>query len=333
MGERVTGVPVAGLAEKNRISADDVSMLRRDVFRDGVVTRGEAEALFALDASASKKCPEWPVFLIEAVADFIVHQEKPAGYISAQNAEWLVAMVSRDGMVDSVTELELLVSVLEKAKSSPESLVAYALEQVRLAVVDGKGPLARGGSLEPGMVNKAEVDLVRRILYAFGGEGNIAISKSEAEVLFAINDASDEAKNDPSWNELFVKAMANFVMCASGYEAPTREEALRREAFLDKAEVGLGGFFTRMVSGGVRAILDAYRMPQDIDVDWEARNRAQEALARKAEAVEAGEAQWLAAQIGRDGALRENEKALLAFIKQASPSIHPDLKPLVDKVA
>ena len=333
MGERVTGVPVAGLAEKNRISADDVLMLRREVFRDGVVTRGEAEALFALDASASKKCPEWPVFLVEAVADFIVHQEKPAGYISAQNAEWLVAMISRDGMVDSVTELELLVSVLEKAKSSPETLVAYALEQVRLAVVDGKGPLARGDSLEPGRVNKAEVDLVRRILYAFGGEGNIAISRSEAEVLFAINDASDEARNDPSWNELFVKAMATFVMRASGYEAPTREEALRHEAFLDKAEVGLGGFFTRMVSGGVRGILDAYRMPQDIDADWEARNRAQEALARKAEAVEAGEAQWLAAQIGRDGALRENEKALLAFIKQASPSIHPDLKPLGHKAA
>ena len=50
--------------------------------------------------------------------------------------------VSRDGGVDTVVELELLVTVLEQAKSSPASLSAFTLEQVMLAVVDNKGPLA-----------------------------------------------------------------------------------------------------------------------------------------------------------------------------------------------
>ena len=49
MGE-LKSAPVAELASKNRITAEDVVMLRREVFGDGVVTRGEAEALFALDA-------------------------------------------------------------------------------------------------------------------------------------------------------------------------------------------------------------------------------------------------------------------------------------------
>ncbi|MES0131166.1 hypothetical protein NKJ76_20605 [Mesorhizobium sp. M0029] len=246
MGERIGSAPVAGLASKDRITAEDVVMLRREVFADGVVTRGEAEALFALDATATDKCPQWPEFFVEAVTDYIVHQEKPAGYISEDNAGWLIQTISRDGMVDSVTELELLVHVLERAKSSPGRLSAYALEQVANAVVDGKGPLMLGGALVPGLVAKAEVDLLRRILHAYGGDGNIAITRVEAEVLFQINEQTAAAHNDPSWNDLFVKALANFVMCSAGYEAPTRDVALRRDSFLDQVEPEIGGFFSRM---------------------------------------------------------------------------------------
>ncbi|TIT76988.1 MAG: hypothetical protein E5W57_16880, partial [Mesorhizobium sp.] len=200
MGELIMSAPVAGLTSKNRITAEDVTMLRREVFADGVVTRGEAEALFALDQTARDKCPQWSPFFIEAVTDYIVRQEKPEGYISQENADWLVRAISRDGTVDSRTELELLVHVLEEAKSSPGRLSAYALEQVANAVIDGKGPLMLGGDLVPGLIARAEVDLLRRILYAYGGDGNIAITKAEAEILFRINDRTAAASNDPSWN-------------------------------------------------------------------------------------------------------------------------------------
>ncbi|WP_192177626.1 hypothetical protein [Mesorhizobium amorphae] len=333
MGELIMSAPAAGLTSKNRITAEDVTMLRREVFGDGVVSRGEAEALFALDATARDKCQEWPEFFVEAITDYIVHQEKPAGYISEGNADWLVQTISRDSMVDSRTELELLVHVLEKAKSSPSKLCAYALEQVGHAVIDGKGPLMLGGDLVPGLIAKGEVDLLRRILYAYGGDGNIAITRAEAEVLFKINERTAAASNDPSWNDLFVKAIANFVMCSAGYEAPTREVALRRDSFFEQSDAEIGGFFGRMVSGGLAGIMEAYRAPDDIETEWEAKNRAAEALARRAETIDAGEAKWLAERIGGGRPLRENERALLTLIKHASPEIHPALKPLLDKVA
>jgi hypothetical protein len=333
MGELTMSAPVAGLTSKNRITAEDVVMLRREVFGDGVVTRGEAEALFALDATAKDKCAQWPVFFVEAVTDFIVHQEKPAGYISQHNADWLVRAISRDGMVDSRTELELLVHVLEKAKSSPNGLCVYALAQVANAVLDGKGPLMHDGKLVPGLIAKAEVELLRRILYAHGGDGNIAITRAEAEMLFKINERTAAANNDPSWNDLFVKAIANFVMCSAGYEAPRRDVALRRDSFFEQAEPGIGSFFGRMVSGGLAGIMEAYRAPGDIESEWESKNKAAEALARRAETIDASEAKWLAERIGRDRPLRENERALLTLIKHASPEIHPVLKPLIDKVA
>ncbi|ESY71056.1 MULTISPECIES: hypothetical protein [Mesorhizobium] len=333
MGELIMSAPMAGLTSKSRITEEDVAILRHEVFGDGVVTRGEAEALFALDATAKDKCREWPEFFVEAVTDYIVHQEKPAGYISQDNADWLVRTISRDGMVDSRTELELLVHVLEAAKSSPSRLCVYALEQVAHAVIDGKGPLMLGGALVPGLIAKAEVELLRRILHAHGGDGNIAITRAEAEVLLRINERTAQANNDPSWNDLFVKAIANFVMCSAGYEAPTRDVALRQENFLDHADPQIGGFFSRMVSGGLAGIIEAYRSPDDVETEWEARNRAAEALARRAETIDAGEAKWLVEHIGTNRPLYENERALLTLIKHASPEIHPALKALLDKVA
>jgi hypothetical protein len=87
-----------------------------------------------------------------------------------------------------------------------------------------------------------------------------------------------------------------------------------------------------MVSGGVRAVIDAYALETDLEQDWEERNKRTEAAARRAERVSAQEARWLAERIG-GGRLRDNERALLAFLKDTAPSTHPDIAPLMAKIA
>lgn len=314
----------AAIARRKRIDADDVLALRKCAFGDGLVSRREADALFHLDGSTTEKCGEWTAFFLEAMVDYIVHQEKPAGYVSDDNARWLVEHIARDGFVRGDTELELLVRVLERSMRSPEHLVAFALKQVALAVA--------GNPDEPAAIDESEVELVRRILFAFGGDGHAAVTRAEAEALVEINDTTDENLNHPAWNDLFVKAIANFVLCASGYAPPPREEALRRETLFETASVDIGGFFNRMVSGGVRAVIDAYALETDLEQDWEERNKRTEAAARRAERVSAQEARWLAERIG-GGRLRDNERALLAFLKDTAPSTHPDIAPLMAKIA
>lgn len=324
---------LAGFGAVTTITARDVRRMREIVYADGAVDRGEAGALLRMMETATQVCREWHDFVIEAVTDHIVHQERPAGYISQENADWLVRAISRDGVVDTLPKLELLVTALEKAKSSPETLVQFALRQVADAVIDGKGPLAQLPGSLPNVVDRGEVDLLRRILYAFGGDGNVAITRAEAEVIFTINDRTVEEMNDPSWNELFVKAMASFVMGASGYTAPTRTEALRRDALFERADVDIGTFFSRMASGGISAILDAYAAPSGTEADWEARNIEKAATMRRAEVIDHEEAQWFAERMGKDRLLHDNERALLSLIKATSPSIHPALQDLIDRVA
>jgi hypothetical protein len=200
-------------------------------------------------------------------------------------------------------------------------------------VMTGHGPLAKGRALKSGEITRDETDMVRRVLYAIGGSGNIAITRNEAEMLFEINDKSVDAHTDPSWNELFVKAIANHMMAVSGYNVGTRDDALRHDAFLDGASTGLGGFLSRMFSGSLVDNFKNMSTGSSIEDRFAQQKAEREALAREAEIVSQSEATWIAGRIGRDGQLHENERALVEFLRKESPSIHPELKKAINKVA
>jgi len=321
-----------------RIGPLDVRHMRGEVFRDGIVSHAEAKALFALDGAVSDKCPEWAEFFVEALTDFIVDQAEPRGYVSLANAQWLISRVSHDGHLDTLTELELLVKVLDRAKSSPELLVRYVLSEIARTSIEGDGPLARGRTLKKGVIDEPEVEMIRRVLYAFGGAAGASISRSEAEVLFDLNDRTANEANHPAWGELFVKAIANYLMAAATYRAPPRAVALAREEWLEddstdirSTVVGAFAGLGKMLTGSfLDNAVDAH---SQIENAWAERNRRMAEQEAAAAVISDEEADWLIDRLGRDGVIHANERALLKFIKQESPDIHPRLKPWLDKSA
>jgi hypothetical protein len=328
----LNAVSVVEIKARGSIKDADVLKLRRNYYEDGRITAEEADTIFALNDACPVQDPAWADCFVETITDYLVEQAEPEGYLTAENADWLIARIAKHGRVETKTELELLISVLDKARWAPQSLVRFALDQVRDAVINGTGPLRSGKTLEPGVVTEGDVDILRRILYSFGGDGNIAITQPEAEVLFEIDAATAGADNHPAWRDLFVKAIANCVMAASGYAAPPREVALARDAWLDRRgdlslEASLGG-----MAVGLKNLFGAYREQSDEELAI-ARLSKQKVEIITHEAVTAAEASWLAQRIGRDGILSPNERALLMFLKAESRAMHPSLQDLVDKAA
>jgi hypothetical protein len=325
-------IAVAEIKARGSIKDADVLKLRRNYYDDGQITPDEAEIIFALNDACPVQDPAWADCFVETITDYLVDQAKPEGYLTADNAAWLIERITKDGRIETKTEMELLISVLERARWAPQTLVRFALDQVRDAIVAGSGPLRSGRTLEPGMVSDVDVDLLRRILFSFGGDGNLAVTRPEAEILFEIDEATAEADNHPAWSDLFVKAIANCVMAASGYATPSRQEALARDAWLDRrGDLSLEKMAAGMVSG-FKGLFDGYR-EQTEEERAIARLTQQKIEIVTNEAVTLPEADWLTERIGRDGRLTPNERALLMFLKAESPSIHPNLQALVDKVA
>jgi len=97
------------LVGQNQIIAQDVITFRREVFQDILVSRAEAEGVFALNNQIEDTCAEWNEFFVEVMVDYCVNQSKPQGYISDNNADWLVSQITTDGRLDTNSELELVI--------------------------------------------------------------------------------------------------------------------------------------------------------------------------------------------------------------------------------
>ena len=306
--------------------------LRRYLYADYKVGAEEADWLFEINDACKSRGRGWDVFFIEALSDYIVHQMQPQGYVNESNVSWLMQRINTDGKLDAVNELELLIAIFEIAKSVPDQLEHYALQQVKTAVLEGTGTLRNGQKLEPGIVSEADVQLLRRILYAYASGNSIGITRNEAEILFDINDATAGKANHPSWSVLFAQAIANHLMMHVGHTPLSRETVLRQEQWLENE--GRSEEDTDFISSMVSSLREIYQLATTSPEDRKAARRIRlEAATAESETVTDAEAQWLLSRINRDGQLSEAETAALAFIKRESLDIHPALQPLLDKVA
>ncbi|MBC7830946.1 MAG: hypothetical protein H7Y62_02900, partial [Hyphomicrobium sp.] len=276
----------------------------------------------------------WAEFYVDTLTDYLVNQLEPEGYLTAEEAQRFTSRIAPDGIIARKSELDLLVNVLDKSRWSPVSLSRLALQQVKRAVVDGEGPLRDNHPGHAGTIRECEVELVRRILYAFGGEGSVAITRPEAEVLFDINDNIRDPQSNAAWTDLFVKAVTNVVMAASGQGVPTREEALRRDAWLMEARGELSplALLAAMVSSSIDAVGAAYQ-EQSAEERALARLEQQRIEIITNEEIPLAKAAWLCERIGRDGRLTPNEAALVAYLNKESRRIHPDLQAAVERLA
>ncbi|MBL8564877.1 MAG: hypothetical protein JNM89_04100 [Hyphomicrobiaceae bacterium] len=327
----IKGVSLDEIIARGSIGEGDVLRLRSACYGAGSITADEAEDLLRLDAHCATQVRSWPDFLLEVITDYIVAQAEPEGYVNSDNADWLIARLAPNGRVESRIGVEILVNVIDRARWSPERLVRFALAQVRDAVITGTGPLRAGSNGATGFVTEGEVELLRRILYAFGGDGNVAVTRAEAEALFDINDAIADGEPNPAWTDLFVKAIANVVMAASSYAVPTREEALRREAWLDE-ESDMSPLAILKGVLELPSLLNSYRLRTREEAALDRLERQRIELVVNEQITE-GEAQWLAERIGHDGRLTPGEVALIAYLEKESPAIHPELRALVSRLA
>lgn len=321
MSELELPTKLVELIERGRISNDDVRYLRQDYFKDSKLCRAEAESLFALDTAVKDKSATWDEFFIEAMVDHLVNQAEPVGHISEENADWLKRCISRNGLVDGPVRLEMLVKVFEVAKSAPQSLLTFALAQVSEAVLNNQGPLAQSRSAGKKIICKSDVELLRRMIFGFGSDGGLAISKAEAEFLFDLNDRTIEAENDPTWSALFVRSIGNYLLATIDGTEPSRAAVLSKDKFMTG-----DGLFDGLVNTLKSAFAEMRPLHEVLDQERETQNAQIATNHAEAERLTSSETAWVIERIQRDGETHENEKALLAFIKEEATELHASLK-------
>lgn len=292
------------------ISDAEVLQMRASGWADGKIQREEAEALFAANQAAANPSPVWSDFFVEAMRNFVLECQQPRGYVSDADAEWLIGMVKADGKVCSMTELELLVQVIEKGLNAPDSLKTYVLEVVEQAVLTGTGPTRDGGMLSDTHVTESEVRILRRVIFGSASDRPAAVSQREAEVLFRLKDATLLQANAPEFQRLFVQGVGNYLLGYASQSAHLdRARMLELEAFVADNSVRVGRFMGQMARSAPNAFGVVFGRK---DANMPSREQ------QVAEAAEftAVEESWLDQMIDANGQVDAYDQALLEFLAE-----------------
>lgn len=293
------------VAELGEMSEAEARRVVKEVYEDGIVSRGEAEALFRVNETLRAADPEWGARFIGAVKDFVLTREAPLGWVTDEESNWLIAQITQGGSRPSEDEIELLLLILRYAEGAPLALSRFTLSALSGVIVDD------------GRVSTERTEQLRRALYATSGEAGIWVNRHEATALFEINDAVAFAKNDPSWNDLFARAVGNHLMARAHPNPQTEEDALSREAWL-KNTSGAEGFLSK-IAGTFTDGSWFSKVSYSSQKAEKARQIAREVAMREAETVTADEDAWFMRRLGRDEKVSAAERALVDFLKAEAP--------------
>ena len=303
--ERLT----ATIVEDGEVTAEEAREITRSIYRDGVVSRAEAEQLFSINNQLGGNNPDWSRLFVETIKDFLLAVEAPEGWCTEEEGTWLIEQINRDGEVKLESEVDLLIAVLTRAQGAPLELSRFALNCVCDRVRN------------EGRALPAEIERLRLLIYASSGEGQAWVSRYEATQLFRLNDDISNAPNDPSWNDLFARAIANHIL-ASAHPNPVDEaEAFRRDAWVKDTSSNTGSFFGRVFTESFEGGLSGWfqKVTYSEEKAMAARQAAVDAARRAGEEVTKDESAWFLKRLGWDNKVTPAEKALVEFLKKEAP--------------
>lgn len=138
---------IDAICQRGSIRDSDVATLKRAFALETQLAASDIDLLFRAHSLARVRDRSWDDFFIETLTDYVVRELEPAGYVTSAHAGWLIARVSNGGRIRSKVEHDLILNVIDKARWVPESLMIFALAQIRDAVISGEGPLRAGSML------------------------------------------------------------------------------------------------------------------------------------------------------------------------------------------
>jgi hypothetical protein len=301
---------VADSLVKGMVVPETAAQVRKTIYGHGPLTAADMDLVFAVARNAgANPCTEWTQLFSEAVTDYVVHESDPENYISNDKVRWLMQQLQKGGGISTKAEFAMLLDVMNTALDVPPSLSAFALNEIETAIVKGRRDAFTDEDHPADVVTKPDVEALRAVLFAATSGSTCQITQEEAEALFDIAHATAKGKVDPSFDDLFARAIGNYLM-ATCLHAPSAAEALHREKWLDEREK-LPGFFSRLIGRHSEiGFFDMLKTPLELaDDDMGKLEAADERESAETEKITDGEADWVMAHLTRGGKLTSPEFA------------------------
>jgi hypothetical protein len=304
--------------------------LRRAIYSKPFVSRTDfAHLLDCGRRCGASACEEYGELLADVATDLLVNQVDPPKYVAQDDADWVVAQIKSGDGLSCRAEYQALLAVIRYAVSLPSSFADFAVAEIEKAIVEGRYV---GGACDhtKAVVEKSDVEALRLTAFAPVEGNSLHVSRSTAEALFRIAHATATAKNDPSFDDFFAKAIGDHLTGIAFHWTPSVAEERAKERWLDEKTPSfasaLGGLFHL---GQTNEQRDSAVESVRIGVE----NAADRAEIARRNNVSVEDGDWILAHLTRDGALTSAELKLLIFLKSDAGSLPPALAKVIEAQA
>jgi len=218
------------------IDSADVIALLQEVYADGIGTREEAEELIAFDLSLTEATPGWTEFFAASIADHLVRRQSPFEVVDTDKSAWLMGALRKGRHTVTASGFSVLLRLIESAQDVPPQLAAFAIRQVRSAVLASRRPASSVRLPFSRTIDSETAALVRRVVLGCAGFSTRPVTREEAEALFDLHDLTASGANDTDFDDLFFKAVAHHLIAETGHNVPSRGMALARQSEFPRGE-------------------------------------------------------------------------------------------------
>ena len=179
----------------------EVQVIRERIYENRIIDRDEADFFFKVNDTVTgiKNDAFWGALFVDALTDHFLNDTKSPGSIDGVEGQYLLRKISKDGKIDDL-ELGLLVNIISKAKTCPMELIDFAMEAMKARI------------LRDGFIDDYEVEMVQKLIYGNGANGDEGVDRAKANFLFDLNDKAAGMPNSPAWKDLFVEAVGKHVL-------------------------------------------------------------------------------------------------------------------------
>lgn len=227
MSEMHISPPVQSIIARGRLTTQDITVLKTDIFPEGALSSDDAALLLAINTSCREATPEWNDYFVQNLSDFVLRHREPKGELDDAKTLLLERMLAADGVISTELELRVLLRVMDLASRVPDSLKVFALSQLRHAINGGCGALAGRRRGHQRGISGGDIDYVLTVVEARDDDRQIKVSPAIHRVLLSIDAVSNPALNDRGW--------VPFLACV-------KTSAAAGQTLAGKSESGRGGW-------------------------------------------------------------------------------------------
>lgn len=187
------------------VTEETVQQLRLAFYRRGSIDRPLAARIMHANRCFAAAHPSWTEFYLEALADFFLTRAENRIMLPAHAEGMLIGWIGDGGRITNIGERRLVLRIMLRATELSEGFRRLGMDMVRHNLFHETEQLLSHAPRQPGVVDGADMQLIRKLVCSAGGQQSIEAGRTLADFLRDLDQRAARIVDRAAWHRLLAE--------------------------------------------------------------------------------------------------------------------------------